>query len=171
MIDPNHLHPMIVHFPIALVIIGFLSDVIGLLTKRKFFASAGLYLIILGTAGTVAAYLTGGLAGDGIEEAGALGAALHTHESAALLAIWTMVILASLRTTLAITRRMTGWLQWVMVILLAFGVGTVARTGYYGGNLVYQHAAGVQLTLGTIETQSTVSPEPVLPSNASEDID
>ena len=171
MIDPNHLHPMIVHFPIALVIIGFLSDIISLMTKRKFFASTGLLLIILGTAGAVAAYLSGDLASDGIEEVGALGAALQTHESAALLAIWTMVILASLRVILAITKRMTGWLQWVMVILLAFGVGTVARTGYYGGKLVYQHAAGVQLTFGTIETQGTVSPEPVQPSNGSEDID
>ncbi len=148
MIDLNQLHPMIVHFPIALVIIGFLSDMAGLVTKRSFFTSAGLYLILLGSVGTVAAYLSGDIAGDGIEEFGALGQALETHESAALLAVWSMAALGVLRLVLALTKRMTGWRQWAMVILLGLGMGTVARAAHYGGQLVYKHAAGVELTLG-----------------------
>ncbi len=158
MIDYNHLHPMIVHFPIALVIVGFLSDVIGLVTKWKFFTSAGLFLIILGSLGTLAAYLSGNLAGEGIEAFGALGTALDTHENSAVVAVWTMMILAVLRTLLAVTGRMTGWLKLGMVILLAVGVGTIARTGYYGGELVYRHAAGVDLTFGNAFTQNAASP-------------
>ena len=71
MIDLTHLHPMIVHFPIALLIVGFLADAIGLFTKREFFTKAGFYLLILGTLGVVAAYLTGNYAGEGVTEAGA----------------------------------------------------------------------------------------------------
>ena len=158
MIDYNHLHPMIVHFPIALVIVGFLSDLVGLVTRWKFFTSAGLFLIILGGLGTLAAYLSGSLAGDGIEEFGALGTALDTHESSAVLTVWTMMILAVLRTLLAVTGRMKGWMKLGMVILLAIGVGTVARTGYYGGELVYRHAAGVDLTFGSAFTHNAASP-------------
>ncbi len=169
MFDLNHLHPMIVHFPIALVIIGFLSDAVGLFTKRQFFATAGLYLVVLGALGTVAAYFSGDVAGDGIEEFGALGKALEAHEAAAALAVWTMVILVAIRVVLAVTKRMTGWKQWVMVALLAVGVGTIARTGYYGGELVFRHAAGVQLAFGVpgISDEGPQSTEPA--SNIEDD--
>jgi len=163
MFDTSHLHPMIVHFPIALVIIGFLSDLVGLISKKHFFTSVGLYLIVLGSLGTIAAYFSGGLAGEGVEEFGALETALDVHESAAVLAVWAMVILATLRVTLAVTKRMTGWLQWAMVVLMAVGVGAVARTGYYGGQLVYKHAAGVQLTFGTSQVQEADSQQPFTP--------
>ena len=158
MFDQSHLHPMIVHFPIALIIVGFLSDLVGAATRRQFFKSAGLYLIALGSLGTVAAYLTGDMAGDGVTEAGALGAALEIHESAATLALWTMIILAILRIVLGFTKQMKGWKQWVMVALLAVGVGTIARTGYYGGELVYKHAAGVQLTFGNFDMEGLNQP-------------
>jgi len=171
MIEYSHLHPMIVHFPIALVIVGFISDLIGLVTRWKFFASAGLFLIILGGLGTLAAYISGNLAGDGIEEFGALGTALDTHESAAVLAVWTMMILAVLRTLLAVTGRMKGWMKLGMVILLAIGVGTVARTGYYGGELVYRHAAGVDLTFGNAFTHNAASPALEEPLKATEEND
>ena len=36
MLDLTHLHPMIVHFPIALLIVGFLADVVGLIFKKTF---------------------------------------------------------------------------------------------------------------------------------------
>jgi len=148
MIDTSHLHPMIIHFPIALIIIGFLSDFVGAATKRQFFTNAGLYLIALGSLGTLAAYISGNIAGDGVTEIGALGAALEAHESAATLALWSVIIVAILRVILALTKQMVGWKQWVMVALLAVGVGTVSRAGYYGGELVYKHAAGVELTFG-----------------------
>ena len=61
MFDLTHLHPMIVHFPIALLIVGFLADAVGLIFKKDFFTKAGFYLLILGTLGVVAAYLSGNL--------------------------------------------------------------------------------------------------------------
>lgn len=171
MIDQSHLHPMIVHFPIALIIIGFLSDLTGAITKRQFFTHAGLFLITLGSLGSIAAYLSGDMAGDGVTEAGALGTALEIHEEAATLALWTMIVLASLRVTLALTKKMTGWRQWAMVALLAIGVGTIARTGYYGGELVYRHAAGVQLTFGVADPAAAAPSEQNAKSNEAEDTD
>ncbi len=46
MFDTSHLHPMIVHFPIALLIIGFLFDLAGVISKKDFFNKAGFYLLI-----------------------------------------------------------------------------------------------------------------------------
>jgi uncharacterized membrane protein len=63
MFDTTHIHPMIVHFPIALIIVGFLADLIGILLKKEFFSRTGFYLLILGTLGAVTAYITGNLGG------------------------------------------------------------------------------------------------------------
>ena len=43
MLDLTHLHPMIVHFPIALLIVGFLADAIRLIFKGAAFTKAGFY--------------------------------------------------------------------------------------------------------------------------------
>lgn len=146
--DLTHLHPMIVHFPIALLIVGFLSDLVGLLTKREFFTQAGFYLFTLGALGVIAAFMSGEQAGDGIVEEGALKQALEAHEGAATLAIWVASIAAVFRITLFLLKKYSGVLKMVSLALGLLAVMAIARTGYYGGELVYKHAAGVQLDLG-----------------------
>lgn len=148
MFDVTHLHPMIVHFPIALLFVAFLADLAGLALKREFFSRMGLVLLILGTAGVVAAYLSGDFAADGLTEAGPLKMAIENHEEAALLTLWLMVITTVLRLALVVFRKYTGMLRWIPLALFLVGVASVARTGYYGGELVFKHAAGVQLSLG-----------------------
>lgn len=148
MFDTSHLHPMIVHFPIALLVVGFLFDAISLFVKKEFFSTAGFYLLILGTLGVIAAFLTGNYAGDGISEAGSLKQALETHEGAAELALWLMVITAVVRIALVIAKKYEGGFKYAAVFLFLLGVLAIARTGYYGGDLVFRHAAGVQFNLG-----------------------
>lgn len=146
--DLTHLHPMIVHFPIALLIVGFLTDILGLLTKREFFTQAGFYMLILGTLGVIAAYLSGEQAGGGISEEGALKQALETHENAALITIWLASITAVFRIALVYFKKYKGALKIASLVLFLLVVGSIARTGNYGGELVYKHAAGVQFDPG-----------------------
>jgi uncharacterized membrane protein len=148
MIDTQHIHPMIVHFPIALLIVGLLADAAGLISKKDFFSKAGFYLLILGTLGVVAAYFSGNLAGDGVTEAGSLKQALESHEEAAELSIWLMSAAALVRIAFVAVKKYSGSLKWIAFALFLIGVLSIARTGYYGGELVYKHAAGVQLDLG-----------------------
>lgn len=148
MFDPQHIHPMIVHFPIALIIVAFASELAGAILHRDFFVKTGLLLMILGTLGGIAAYISGSIAGDGVTEAGPLGAALERHDDAATFALWTMIIVCVIRLFMAYKKWMTGWKQWLAVLLVALSVATIARTGYLGGELVFKHAAGVQLDLG-----------------------
>ncbi len=155
MIDAQHLHPMIVHFPIALLIVGLLADAAGLFSKKDFFSNAGFYLLILGTIGVVAAYLSGDLAGDGVTEAGPLKQALETHEAAAKLSILLISIAALVRIAFMVIKRYTGSLKWIAFGLFLIGVLSIARTGYYGGELVYKHAAGVQFNLGFGKSSAT----------------
>ncbi|MGE5313193.1 MAG: DUF2231 domain-containing protein [Acidobacteriota bacterium] len=144
----THIHPMLVHFPIALLIVGFLSETVALAVKKEFFSTAGFYLLLLGAAGVAAAYLTGQNAGDGITELGSLKAALETHEGAAELTLWLALAAAAVRIATAVFKKYTGVYKAAAYALFLSAVLSVGRTGFYGGELVYKHAAGVQLNLG-----------------------
>jgi uncharacterized membrane protein len=148
MLDTTHIHPMIVHFPIALLIIGFLFDFVGEVFKKEFFGKAAFYLLLLGTLGVVAAYISGNIAGGGITEAGSLKNAIEVHEEAALLTLWIMVITSIARVVLILSKKYSGMYKWLALFMFLIGVLSVARTGYYGGELVFKHAAGVKFNLG-----------------------
>ncbi len=155
MITPTHLHAMVIHFPIALLFVAFLSEVLGLLFKKTFFTTAAFYLLILGTFGTIAAYFSGGAAGEGMEE-GTLGKAIGMHEEAAYISLWLAIITTLVYSALAGFKYEQKWAKLVAVLLMATLIGAVSRTAYLGGQLVYKHGAGVELSLPDFnETDNT----------------
>jgi uncharacterized membrane protein len=151
--DLTYIHPMIIHFPIALLIVGFLFEVVGVAANKEFYSKAAFILLLLGGAGAVAAYITGNLAGDGLSEMGPLKQALEEHEDAAVVTLWIIGGIVAARILMVATKRFTGSLRWLAVAFFLVGVLAIARTGHLGGNLVYRHAAGVQLQIGN-ETSS-----------------
>ncbi len=146
MFTPTHLHAMFIHFPIALLIVGFLSEVISLFSKKEFFKTGGFYLLILGALGTIASYFSGNAAGEGIEE-GPLEKVMELHEQAATLTLWLTVATALVYLAIFIFKYRRSWARIASIVLFASVIGSLARTGYLGGQLVYKHGAGVQLTL------------------------
>jgi len=146
MISATHLHAMIIHFPIALLMAGFLSEVIALFSKKEFFSNVAFYLLLLGALGASAAYLTGSYAGEGIEE-GPLKNPMELHEQAATFTLILAIVTALFRVVIYYFNYNRSWTKWVGIILFTALVGSVARTGYLGGQLVYSHGAGVQLAL------------------------
>jgi uncharacterized membrane protein len=146
MISATHLHAMIIHFPIALLMVGFLSEIIALFSKKEFFSQAAFYLLLLGALGATAAYLTGSYAGEGIED-GPLKDPMELHEAAATVTIWLAIVTALFRSSVFYFKYNRNWVKWVGIILFSVTIGSVGITGYLGGQLVYSHGAGVQLTL------------------------
>lgn len=146
MISSTHLHAMVVHFPIALLMTAFLFEVVSFFYKKEFFHQSSFYLLMLGTLGTVAAYLAGNAAGEGMEE-GPLNKAMELHEQAATIALWLTIITALLYAGIYFFKLNKGWLKIVCILLFTAVIGSIARTGYLGGQLVYKHGAGVELAL------------------------
>ncbi len=145
MIDLTYLHPMIVHFPIALLIVGFAFDVVSLFVRKEIFTKAGLYLLILGAAGAVAAFISGNYAGEGVAEGGSLQQAIARHEGAAELTLWILGAAVIVRLASIWIRKYERPLRWLGVLIFLIGALSVARTAHFGGQLVFSHAAGVQL--------------------------
>lgn len=135
------IHPMIVHFPIALLITSVLFELLGRALHTNALREGALWLLALGLGSGVVAYLTGELAEEAAENAGIPEVLIETHETLALV---TLIIFGILLVWRFMFRKdLTDQALGVYFLVAVFGLGTLAATGHFGGDLVYNHGAGV----------------------------
>jgi len=133
---------MIVHFPVALIIVGFLADVVFLFFKEeKCLSKTGFYLMILGALAAVAAWSTGHLFTSEPEE-GEIVKAYLRHETGALITMIIMVLGASLRVYLVASKNEQTHLKWLVFSFYFLGFAAVSYTGFMGGVMVYGFMLG-----------------------------
>lgn len=138
MFSLSHIHPMLVHFPIALVAVGFLADMVSLFFKKEACLSKmGFYLLIAGTLAALAALLSGVLFT--AEMSGAAGEVMETHELFAWLTVSALVITSVLRIILLKTEQERSNLKWMAFGFYAAAAVLVSITGFFGGSLVYNY--------------------------------
>jgi len=135
-------HPIVVHFPIALLLVGFAVDLAGLLLKRDWLARAALLLLILGSLGAVAARQAGKAEEESIVKTPAIEAAIETHEESGNFTMWFFAGITVVRAALTGLKKFTPAMGWIFVVIWAVGAALLVRTAYYGGELVYQHGVG-----------------------------
>jgi len=132
-----HLHPMLVHFPIALVATGFLLELVFLFVKKEVcLTRAGFYLLILGTLAAIVTWLSGFFFTSEME--GAAGQVRDTHE---LFATITMVLLiiASVFRIMALKKSNSKQLKKIAFVMYGLAMLSVSVTGFYGGILVFNY--------------------------------
>ncbi len=156
MITATHLHAMVIHFPIALLIIGFFFALVSIFSKNTFFRTASIWLLFIGTIGTTIAFLSGDAAGEGIE-GGLLALAVEEHEESAELTLWLAWSVTFIFMITEILKNRFVWLRVIGIIVFAACITSLSRTGYLGGHLVYQHGAGVEVasSFGTTTGQQS----------------
>ena len=143
MLDVVHFHPMVVHFPVALLLISALFEVVYLINKDPFYRRAGFYLFVMGALGIVAAVITGNLAEEAAERE-AIERFIEAHEEAGQLTLVLTIITFIVRIALKVMDKYHGIYQWIFLTLFAISIAAMVRTAYLGGELVYTHGAGVQ---------------------------
>ncbi len=130
---------MIVHFPIALIIVGFLADVVFLFFKsEKCLSKTGFYLMVLGALGAIAAWATGQLFTNEPSQGEILNV-FEKHETGALITMILMITGAALRIYLVTRKREDTGLKWIVFILYLLAFCTVSFTGFMGGTMVYKY--------------------------------
>jgi len=142
MFNTSHFHPMLVHFPIALTMVGALFEIVRFLIKKPVTKlPCGEVLLYLATASAVITLLSGFLFTTSFS-----GKPLEVRNLHMLLAMLSTVVMliASLFYLLdryGKTKRrfflMTGLAFYTLSALL------VGATGYMGGNLVYTYMIGL----------------------------
>ena len=138
MIFGLELHPSVVHFPIALTVVGALFAVLYAALRREWLRWFAPVLLSLALLGAVAAYFSGQSAEDRAEAIGVPEAAVEAHESAGIWSLGLIALTCLLSWATFVPRRGV----WVTAILALIAVATVLRTGHLGGTLVYVHGAG-----------------------------
>ena len=135
MFDTTHFHPMLVHFPIAIIMVGVLADFSSLLlNKEKCLSTMGLYLEVLGMLAAIAAFVTGYfLTGDVLEGAGVNGS---RHELFATLTLVTIIFATVFRLTTIFFKKESSLKYFSLGAFLLAAV-FVGITGYYGGMIVF----------------------------------
>jgi uncharacterized membrane protein len=140
-------HPMVVHFPLALVVTATLLLLAAKLLRQERYASTlatvGTWNLCLGAVAALAAIATG------------LAAVLHlnadvsvaAHQAISLHLRW--AISTTLALILLAVWRGAGSAQgarpsWIFVVVLLAATGALIATGYRGGENVYRYGVGVQ---------------------------
>jgi uncharacterized membrane protein len=137
------IHPMAVHFPIALLSASVLFDLFSGRWQSEGLRVASWNTLLLGLGGAVAAVITGSIAEEAVEHSGVPKQVLEIHETLGFATFWVFAGLSGLRIA-----EWLGWIRERRPLRLVLGLGAVALlfiASYYGGSLVYEFGAGVAL--------------------------
>lgn len=141
---PN-LHPLVVHFPIALLFAAVAVDLTDLLMReRKPVRDAATWLYIAGAATAVLAYFTGYTAAQAAEPTGELATLVDAHMDRAFVATWLFAFFASLRLAMSYSLRPRRALRVGAFAVALVGLAALVQTALHGARLVFEHGLGVR---------------------------
>ena len=142
---PN-VHPLVIHFPIALLFVAALVDAIALVVREKhpwvLTSAVGLYA--LGALGTAVAFLTGRDASDEVDLPAAAITTLNAHADWALYLVWFAGLYALVRVAaLRYDRERRLAVHLPLAALGLVSLFFVQQTAERGGKMVYQYGVAV----------------------------
>lgn len=144
------IHPMLVHFPIALLFASVALDWIGYWLKHPNLTRAGFYTLVLGTFAAGIAALSGPDHATGDPSVPAL---LAAHQTWANVTVGLAVVMVAARFISARGLNGGGALLYLGATLAL--LGAVSLTGYCGGEMTYHHAVGVTVSNVPVATVSS----------------
>ncbi|TVQ06112.1 MAG: hypothetical protein EA359_01590 [Balneolaceae bacterium] len=140
---PN-IHPFIVHFPIALLVMAVLFDAVRLIFKQQvWLEKATLALYATGSLGLITAFLSGRHAVETVSVTGDAIPVVTSHEDWALYTLIYFLIFTGIRFVTWWKQLEKGFVLPVLVIFSLVGIGMLWQTGELGAKLVYKHGVAV----------------------------
>lgn len=128
-----YVHPLLVHFPVALLISGSVLELYGRLHKEEVAEIAGRFNVKLGFWFMLVAMTVGLLGLLDLEVKDTFRGFLRSH---ILFAFSTALVYGT--AMLCYRWRHKAWAHWLYQLLLLIGLGTTLATGYFGGELVHR---------------------------------
>jgi len=146
------LHPVVVHFPIAFIMLAAVTSLVWLTKGTSFWRNVTLILLVAGFVGGLGAYFTGGAAEKFAEGSARLELFGEQHETLALLTLvaagLALFVLAAYLGTY--TRRLPTQpddrdlmsVRIIVTVLVLAAAVLVGRTGHLGGLMVWGQPVG-----------------------------
>lgn len=143
------IHPMVVHFPIVLLMLYSLFEVINVVAEMKFLVTAHVVLLF-GVITGVFAVLSGNMAADFYfklteNNSDVIKAVIENHEMFASILLWYFLFLLVARTYYVLNKKLTKKIMVILAVLSLVGLVIIYYTGFYGGELVFKYGIGTDL--------------------------
>lgn len=140
--DLPNLHPIVVHFPIMLLLLALLSQLAAFFVWRP---QLDIITFILLVGGALGAYAAGNWFHPHTHNlTEAAEAVLAQHDIYADYTVWTSIAGVLLKAISLWLYKGKLWLEVVITLVLAGSAVSVGLAGHYGGTLAYVHGVGVQ---------------------------
>jgi uncharacterized membrane protein len=136
----QNIHPLVVHFPIALLFAAVLMYWLGFLARRESWLWTGLWTLVLGTLGAAVAVATGLYSAPGVMLAPSVKVALLVYHKRMMIAV--LVLSAALTVWAVAARPMPARGRGAFLALLLLAAALIAKGADYGGRMVYDYNAG-----------------------------
>lgn len=139
----QNIHPLVVHYPIALLTAAALVYLLAWAARREEWARSALWMLALGTLGAVVAVRTGLSASDGVMVAPSVREQILVHHKHYMLAVMGLsaVLTAWAMAAPPLPRRG----RLIFLALLLAMTALLAKGADYGGWMVYGYNAGGSL--------------------------
>lgn len=138
-------HPLIIHFPIALLTLAVGLTVVDLFYSKEWISKSTAGLYIFGALGAVVSYITGRSAADSIGLNLKAEVAIGTHSDWGL---YTLLYFGAFTiiyyVVKFILKQNTLTIRALLAILALVGFFILAQTAEYGGRLVFEYGLGVK---------------------------
>jgi uncharacterized membrane protein len=152
------LHPQVVHFAVALLLLGVLFRIISLTGKLKFTDHAAAALLILGTIAALVSVKSGDEAHGPVERIPGARPIVIEHEEAAELThdvFIAVVLLELIALGMALSPKTAGKIRLgthaASALVGVWGGWTLYKTAELGGEIVYKYAGGPGIRSGAPE--------------------
>lgn len=146
----GQIHPLVIHFPIALLLLYVALEISGIIFNKEEILRGAYVILILGVIASLVAVLTGNQAEELAERTISSQfkfpeEILENHEWYATLTVWYFVFVLILRTFLVVKKKFAGRIRYIFIIFALVGVIWIYLTATVGGDLVYKYGLGTEL--------------------------
>lgn len=142
MSDFSNLHPLVVHFPIVLLLLAVITQIASFFLWKKQLSWITFLLLAGGFLGAYVASTFVHPHTTGLTQAASL--VLEKHDLFASYTMWLSGIGLLLKAVSLFFLKDKLWLEIAIVIMLAGAAFTVSKAGHYGATLAHIHGVGVQ---------------------------
>ncbi|MDZ7765128.1 MAG: DUF2231 domain-containing protein [Melioribacteraceae bacterium] len=148
------LHPIVVHFPIAILTLYVFIEIFGISMNKEFLMKMAHLLLFIGIVTAIGAVLTGNQAAEVADQVNKSNLnypneIIEDHETYASITLWLFAGLLVLRTYLVLKKKFIGILRYIFIPLTIIGLYFIYETGNYGGKLVFDYGVGTELFKNT----------------------
>jgi len=134
----EHIHPMVVHFPIALILAGYVVEAVYLFFRNEpVLKEFHFWLLAAGSLSAFAAYFSGAFLTSAVPPAAT--AVFSRHELFAELTVFAALVNTALMLYLKVEKKDETRLKWLAFALNTITVILLLLTAYHGGVLVYEY--------------------------------